>query len=89
MNSFELFFLESSLGVSFVNYIKELRDFEKIVHGCFGKSLVSTYVKDKEKLFTSFRNLRATIRFKAQIGEQHNIEFIDTKDGVFGSINNF
>jgi hypothetical protein len=89
IDSFELFFQEFSLGVSAAKYIKVLRDFEKIVHGCFGKSLSSTYVKDLEEFSTSYRNLRATIPLKVHIIEQHVIEFINMKGGVFGMINNF
>ena len=89
IDSFELFFHESSLRVSAAKYIKVLRDFEKIVHGCFGKSLSSTYVKDLEEFSTSYRNLWASIPLKVHIVEQHIIEFIDMKGGVFGMINNF
>ena len=80
IDSFELFFQESNLGV---------RDFEKIVHGCFEKSLSSTYVKDFEERSTSYRNLSAPIPLKVHIVEQHIIEFIDMKGGVFCIINNF
>ena len=88
LDSFELFFHESSLGIPTTKYIKVLRDFEKIFHGCFGKSLSSTYVKDLEEFFTSYRNLRATIPLKVHIVEQHIIEFIGIKGGVFGMIYN-
>ena len=88
-DSFELVFHESTLGVPAAKYIKVLRDFENIAHGCFGKSLSSTYVKDLEEFSTSYRNLRATIPLKVHIIEQHIIEFIDFKGGVFGMINNF
>ena len=87
IDNFELFFKESSLGVSFVKYIKLLRDFEKIVHGYFGKSLSSTYVKDLEEFSTSYRNLRATIPLEVHIVEQHIIKFIDMKGGVFNVVN--
>ena len=89
IDSFELFFHDSSLGVPATKYIKVLRDFEKIVHGCFEKSLSPTYVKDLEEFSTSYRNLRATIPLKLHVVEQHIIEFIDIKGGVFGIINNF
>ena len=89
IDSFELFFHESSLGVPAAKYIKVLKDFEKIVHGCFGKSLSSTYVKDLEEFSSSYRNLMATIPLKVHLVEQHIIEFIDMKGGVFGMINSF
>ena len=57
IDSFELFFHESSLGVPAAKYIRVLRNFEKIVHGCFGKSLSSTQFKDLEEFSTSYRSL--------------------------------
>ena len=89
IDSFELLFQESNLRVPAAKYIKVFRDFEKIVHGCYGKSLSSTYVKDLEEFFMSYRNLRATIPLKVHIVELHIIEFIDMKGGVFSIINNF
>ena len=88
-DSFELFFQEPNLRVPTAKYIKVIRDFEKIVYGCFGKTLSPTYVKDLEEFSTSYRNLRVTISLKVHIVEQHIIEFIDMKGGVFGMINNF
>ena len=89
IDSFELFFQESNLRVPVAKYIKVLRDFEKIIHSCFGFSLRSTCVKDLEEFSTSYRNLRAPIPLKVHIVEQHIIEFIDMKGGVFSMINNF
>ena len=89
IDSFELFFQESNLRVSAAKHIKVLKDFEKIVHRCFGKALSSTYVKYLEEFSTSYRNLRAPIPLKVHIVKQHIIEFIDMKGGVFGMINNF
>ena len=82
MDSFELFFQERNFIVSAAKYIKVLKDFEKIVHRCFGKSLSSTYVKDLEELSTSYRNLRAPIPLKVHIVKQHISEFINMKGGV-------
>ena len=88
-DSFELFFNKFSLGVPAAKYNRVLRNFEKIVHGCFGKSLSFPYVKDLEEFSTSYRNLRATIPLKGHVVEQPIIEFIDIRGGAFDMKNNF
>ena len=64
-------------------YLKALRDFSDVVHGCFGKTLNpnSEYIK---RFSQSFRDLGTNITLKVHIVKHHGEEFIIMKGGKFG-----
>nr|XP_047134983.1 uncharacterized protein LOC124812416 [Hydra vulgaris] len=65
-------------------YMKALRDFSDVVHGCFGKILNPNYSDYIKRFSQSFRDLGSNIPLKVHIVEHHVEEFIVMKGGKFG-----
>nr|XP_047135292.1 uncharacterized protein LOC124812537 [Hydra vulgaris] len=65
-------------------YMKALRDFSDVVHGCFGKILNPNYSDYIKRFSQSFRDLGSNIPLKVHIVEHHVKEFIVMKGGKFG-----
>ena len=80
----ELYLKEHNPGLQGAKYIKVLRDFNRVVHGCFGKSVSSTYKNDIKTFSESYRDLGIIVSVKVHMVEQHVEEFIEMKGGEFG-----
>ena len=84
IDKLEVCFKAVNLALSGAKYIKVFRDFSKVVHGCFGKTVSPTFREDIHQFSLSYRDVGATVTVKVHILEQHVIEFIEMKGGVLG-----
>ena len=84
IDKLEQCFKENSLGLQGAKFITVFRDFNKVVDGCFGKKVSSSYKEDIERFSRSFRDLGTKLPVKFHIVEQHLSEFIEMKGGHYG-----
>ena len=84
LDKLDFYLKEHNLGLQGAKYIKVLRDFNRVVHGCFGKTVSPTYNNDIKTFSESYRDLGTTVSVKVHMVEQHVVEFIEMKGGEFG-----
>ena len=84
IDKLEQCFKENSLGLQGAKFITVFREFNKVVDGCFGKKVSSSYKEDIERFSRSFRDLGTKLPVKFHIVEQHLSEFIEMKRGHYG-----
>ena len=54
LDKLDFYLKEHNLGLPGAKYIKVLRDFNRIVHGCFGKTVSPTYKNDIKTFSESY-----------------------------------
>ena len=64
VDKLEAYFGKHNVGLQGAKYIEILRDFNKVVQGCFGKTVSETYVEDIDKFSRDFRGLSISVLSK-------------------------
>ena len=57
-------------------YIKALRQFDRVVHSCFGQTLQPNYDVNIEEFMDTYRALQISIPLKVHLLESHAVEFL-------------